>query len=99
MSSLAHEGVEELEELLERGVVVDVRHAVLRGLPVEQGVLDDDGETVTYTIVGADESDPKRGRISSSSPVGHALVGHDAGDIVTVQTPAGERRYTILEIG
>jgi transcription elongation factor GreA len=61
--------------------------------------LDDDGETVSYTIVGADESDPARGRISSSSPVGRALVGRDAGDYVVVKTPAGERRYRILEIG
>jgi transcription elongation factor GreA len=61
--------------------------------------LDDDGETVSYTIVGADESDPARGRISSSSPVGRALVGRDAGDYVVVKTPAGERHYRILEIG
>jgi transcription elongation factor GreA len=61
--------------------------------------LDYDGETVTYTIVGADESDPKRGRISSSSPVGRALVGRDKGDYVVVNTPAGEGRYRILDIG
>jgi transcription elongation factor GreA len=61
--------------------------------------VDDDGETVAYTIVGADESDPPRGRISSSSPVGRALVGRDTGDYVVVNTPAGERRYRILEIG
>ena len=60
--------------------------------------LDDDGETVAYTIVGADESDPPRGRISSSSPVGRALVGRDEGDYVVVVTPAGERRYRILGI-
>ena len=60
--------------------------------------VEDDGETVTYTIVGADESDPARGRISSSSPVGRALVGRAEGDDVTVSTPAGMRRYQILEI-
>ena len=58
------------------------------------------GDTVevVYTIVGADESDPVRGRISSSSPVGRALVGRDAGDYVVVSTPAGEARYRILDI-
>jgi transcription elongation factor GreA len=60
--------------------------------------VDDDGETVTYTIVGADESDPARGRISSSSPVGRAFVGRNEGDDVDVTTPAGMRRYKILEI-
>ncbi|MFL5687969.1 MAG: transcription elongation factor GreA [Chloroflexota bacterium] len=60
--------------------------------------VDDDGDTVTYTIVGADESDPGRGRISSSSPVGRAFVGRNEGDDVEVVTPAGVRHYRILGI-
>jgi transcription elongation factor GreA len=91
--------VQAIEARLRSAVIVD---APVAGSRVGLGsvvTLDDDGETVTYTIVGADESDPKRGRISSSSPVGHALVGRDTGDFVVVQTPAGERRYRILEIG
>ena len=60
--------------------------------------IDDEGDPVAYTIVGADESDPNAGRISSSSPVGRALVGHNVGDDVVVVTPAGERRYRILGI-
>jgi transcription elongation factor GreA len=91
--------VQAIEARLRSAVIVD---APVAGSRVGLGsvvTLDDDGEEVTYTIVGADESDPKRGRISSSSPVGRALVGHDAGDFVAVQTPAGERRYRILAIG
>jgi transcription elongation factor GreA len=91
--------VQAIEARLRSAVIVD---APVAGSRVGLGsvvTLDDDGETVTYTIVGADESDPKRGRISSSSPVGNALVGRDMGDFVVVQTPAGERRYRILEIG
>ena len=60
--------------------------------------VDDDGETVSYTIVGADDSNPKLGRISSSSPVGRALVGRAEGDDVDVATPAGMRRYRVLAI-
>lgn len=60
--------------------------------------VDDEGDSVAYTIVGADESDPAAGRISSSSPVGRALVGRNVGDDVIVATPAGERRYRILGI-
>ncbi len=60
--------------------------------------IDDEGDPVAYTIVGADESDPNAGRISSSSPVGRALVGRNVGDDVVVVTPAGERRYRILDI-
>jgi transcription elongation factor GreA len=60
--------------------------------------LDDDGETVRYTIVGASDADPRGGRISSASPVGRALLGSDVGDVVTVVTPAGDRSYRVLAI-
>jgi transcription elongation factor GreA len=90
--------VQAIEARLRSAVIVD---APLAGSRVGLGsvvTVDDDGETVAYTIVGADESDPPRGRISSSSPVGRALVGRDKGDDVVVTTPAGERRYKILGI-
>jgi transcription elongation factor GreA len=61
--------------------------------------LEGDDESVTYTIVGADESAPGQGRISAASPVGRALFGRDVGDEVVVRTPAGDTRYRILEIG
>ena len=63
-----------------------------------QVTVEADGETVTYTIVGASESDPTSGRISSSSPVGRALVGRGVGDLVPVRTPAGEQEYRIIEV-
>ena len=90
--------VQAIEARLRSAVIVE---APVAGSRVGLGsvvTVDDDGETVDYTIVGADESDPPRGRISSSSPVGRALVGRDKGDFVVVTTPAGERRYRILAI-
>jgi transcription elongation factor GreA len=90
--------VQAIEARLRSAVIVE---APIAGSRVGLGsvvTVDDDGETVAYTIVGADESDPPRGRISSSSPVGRALVGRDTGDYVVVTTPAGERRYRILAI-
>ncbi len=90
--------VQAIEARLRSAVIVDAPAA---GSHVGLGsvvTVDDDGETVRYTIVGADESDPGGGRISSSSPVGRALVGRNTGDYVVVATPAGERRYRILEI-
>ena len=90
--------VQAIEARLRSAVIVEAPAA---GSHVGLGsmvTVDDDGETVSYTIVGADESDPARGRISSSSPVGRALVGRNTGDYVVVATPAGERRYRILEI-
>jgi transcription elongation factor GreA len=60
--------------------------------------VDDGGEAVRYTIVGAADADPRNGRISSASPVGRALIGHDVGEAVTVVTPAGDQQYRILAI-
>jgi transcription elongation factor GreA len=57
-----------------------------------------DGDTDRYTIVGSSDSDVVAGRISSSSPVGRALMGHAVGDDVSVVTPAGARHYRIVAV-
>ena len=57
-----------------------------------------DGMTREYTIVGSNEADPLRGKISNASPLGEAFLGKRLGDVVTVQAPKGEMRYTILGI-
>ena len=56
------------------------------------------GEAVTYQIVGDDEADIKKGKISISSPIARALIGKYAGDTVDVQTPGGIRQYEILDV-
>ena len=66
------------------------------------------GATVTYadasgrkhavSIVGTDEVDPARGRVSWVSPVARALLKARAGDAVTLRTPAGDERLEVLEI-
>jgi transcription elongation factor GreA len=56
------------------------------------------GEAVTYQIVGDDEADLKKGKISISSPIARALIGKYAGDEVEVQTPGGVRKYEVLEV-
>ena len=42
-----------------------------------------------YSIVGSSEADPFKGKISQDSPIGAALTGHSAGDVVQVNTPSG----------
>lgn len=61
-------------------------------------VVESDGETRTFELVGSTEADPVAGRISDRSPVGNALMGKRAGDSVTVRLPAGEVSYRILEV-
>ena len=58
----------------------------------------DSGQTVTYQIVGEDEADIKRGKISFASPLARALIGNFAGDVVQVQTPGGQREYEMIDV-
>ena len=58
----------------------------------------ENGEAVTYQIVGDDEADIKKGKISVSSPIARAIIGKYAGDRVEVQTPGGVRKYEVLEV-
>ena len=55
-------------------------------------------ETVTYQIVGEDEADLKKGKISVTSPIARALVGKEEGEVVVVQTPGGLIEYEIVEV-
>ena len=52
----------------------------------------------TYTIVGANETDPSKLKISSDSPIGAALLGAKVGDLVSVDVPMGVMKLNVLEI-
>lgn len=52
----------------------------------------------TFTIVGANETDPLHGKISSESPIGETLLGKKVGQTVPVETPGGVMRLKVLEI-
>lgn len=53
---------------------------------------------VEYTLVAPEESDFKQNKISTTSPVGKALLGRKKGDIVEIQVPAGLLKYEVLDL-
>lgn len=55
-------------------------------------------EPVKYFLVGAQEADPRNGKISNESPIGKALLGHKAGDKVEAHTPAGALMFEIVSV-
>lgn len=57
-----------------------------------------DGTKKTFQILGSTETDPRRGVISHSSPIGAALLGHKVGDTVCVTIANKDREYTIIAI-
>ncbi len=93
--------IQELKDKLSRAYVVDLSNLkpdkVVFGATV---TLYDTvtTEEVTYRIVGEDEADIKLGKMSCSSPVGKALIGHRLDDTVRVKVPSGLKEYEILDI-
>ncbi len=58
----------------------------------------DSEEELEYMIVGEDEADIKKGKISVTSPLGAALIGKVPGDEAVIQAPGGKRIYEIVDI-
>jgi transcription elongation factor GreA len=93
--------IRQLEDKLARAQVIDPSgsepDAVRFGLTVV--LLDaETDEEVTYTLVGEDEADAAKGRISFNSPIARALLGRGVDDAVTVRVPKGTREFEIREI-
>ena len=61
-------------------------------------VEDETGVETRYRLVGPDESEADRGRISVESPIGRALLGRRRDDEVIVERPAGRMTYTVLSV-
>ena len=93
--------IEELEKILKNAEVVDEEEIDLDKINVgcKVKILDIEyNEELEYKVVGSTEANSLTGKISNESPVGRAIIGASVGDIVTVETPAGELQYKILEI-
>lgn len=58
----------------------------------------DSGEEVTYMLVGPEESDIEKGRISITSPLGKMILGKKPGDEISINAPGGQRFYELVEI-
>ena len=52
----------------------------------------------SFKIVGKDEADIERSLIYYKSPMGRSLIGKKIKDLITVNTPSGEKNYEILEV-
>lgn len=62
-------------------------------------VEDEDGEQISYQLVGRDEFDAASRRISTDSPLGRALLGKRVDDSVVVRRPKGEVELVIVQVG
>jgi len=93
--------IKEIEQRLSGAQVIDP--AMISSDKIAFGatvVLEDEdrGGEVTYQIVGLDEADVDKGKISVSSPIARALIGRSVDDLIEVKAPGGVRSYTVMRI-
>lgn len=92
--------IRQLEDSLRRAKVIEKKgpsNVVRVGSKVTVSEIGADDEEI-YSIVGAHEADPAKGRISNESPIGSALLGAKKGQTVSVQTPAGLIDFQVINI-
>ena len=94
--------IRDIEGRLQNSVVIDVTAIAHTGKVIFGTTVDlentETGDQVTYQIVGEDEADVKKGKLSSSAPIARAIIGKEEGDTVVVKTPNGTVEYEIVEV-
>lgn len=90
--------IEELESTLRNVNIIEDQAAGNGVIQVGSIVHADNGKKHTLRIVGSNEADPLKGKISNESPLGLSLIGKRAGDKVTITTPRGQVTYTIVKV-
>jgi len=93
------ERIVEIEEILKAAQIIST--AANKPEVIELGetvIVENNGIQIQFTIVGEYETDPAKGKLSSSSPIGKALLGKKIGDEVEVNVPAGKTIYKVVDI-
>ncbi len=91
----------ELESALKAAVVIDGKEGSDSRIAIGDSVIlldANSGEELRYTLVSPREVDAARGRISSVSPIGQAIMGKKRGDMVEISAPVGRLRFRVKEI-
>ncbi len=91
-----------INDIIARANVIDVTKIenngkVIFGSTVKVLDLQTD-KKISYRIVGQDEADIKKNFIFFKSPIGKALIGKNKGEMISVNTPSGERSFEILDV-
>jgi len=99
---LAEARIRDIEAKLSNAQIIEVSKLNVDGKVVFGATVHladvDEGTKVLYQIVGEDEADIKKGRVSISSPVARAMIGKFEGDVVEVSAPGGQRSYEIISV-
>jgi transcription elongation factor GreA len=61
-------------------------------------LLENNGDTIVYQLVMPEDADAAKGLISTSSPIGRAILNKEVGDSITVPTPGGVREFEVVKL-
>tara|TARA_Y100000766_G_C18601110_1_gene456684 strand:+ start:40 stop:540 length:501 start_codon:yes stop_codon:yes gene_type:complete len=94
--------IKDIEGKLSNAQIIDIKSfpkstRVIFGSTVVIIRLDDE-KKMTYTLVGEDEADLKKNKISITSPIARSLVSKEEGDVVEIKTPDGDKEFEIKEV-
>ena len=94
--------IQEINDIIARANVIDVTKInndkkVIFGSTVYLENLDN-GEKISYKIVGKDEADLKKKLIYYQSPIGKGLIGKNKNDLVEISTPAGIKNFEVKDV-
>ena len=90
--------ISELEDILRNAEIIKKSSGDSVSIGSTVVVKKDGGDEKTFTIVGSQEVDPDKGKISNESPIGKALLGHSKGETVSVETQNGKIKYEIKSV-
>jgi transcription elongation factor GreA len=91
--------IAKLRERLTSAVVVETEEGAHAQFGSEVKLRDEEsGKELVYRLVGATEASLAEGKLSVESPVAQAIIGKSAGDKVAVETPRGDRHYTLVSV-
>ncbi len=94
--------INEINDIIARANVIDVKKLSNEGKVIFGSTVFlenlDNGEKISYQIVGKDEADLKQKLIFFQSPIGKGLIGKNKGDLVEIKTPAGIKNFEIKDV-
>jgi transcription elongation factor GreA len=94
--------IQEINDIIARANIIDIskihnKGKIIFGSTVYLENLDN-GENISYKIVGKDQADLKEKLIYFQSPIGKGLIGRNKGDLVEINTPAGTKNFEIKDV-
>ena len=94
--------IEHLEGTLSHAQIIDPKTLKQDGRIVFGATVvladEDNGDEITYQIVGEAEADIKNNRIAYNTPIAKGLIGEEEGDSVTIETPGGRRNFEVVAV-